>query len=361
MDKEVEVLYIDDEMNNLISFKANFRYHCIIHIAQSTVEAEKILDCNPNIRIIFCDHMMPNELGIDFLSRIKLSFPAPIRILLTAYADMELLVEAINKGNIYRFIRKPWINEEILSSMIEANKYYLTTSLLETRNRELEQAYRELDKFAYSVSHDLRDPLVGVLSAISLAKEFDDLEEIYSLLDLMNTSILKLDSYIDSLKDYYLLRRGELKLEEIDFNSVATHIENFYKIYTATNVLDFQIVVDQRTTFKSDMSVIMLILHNLISNSIKYQQKKEPNKQVVLNFKIANGFAEISIKDNGIGIPNEHLENVFNLFFRASNQVQGSGLGLYNVKNALVKLNGKIDVESSENVGTMFKIIIPSK
>lgn len=361
MNKEVEVLYVDDEINNLISFKANFRYHCTIHIAQSTVEAEKILENNANIRIIFCDHMMPNELGIDFLNRIKTSFPAPVRILLTAYADMDLLVDSINKGNIYRFIRKPWINEEILSSIIEANKYFLTSSLLETRNRELEQAYRELDKFAYSVSHDLRDPLVGVLSAISLAKEFDDLDEIYSLLDLMNTSILKLDSYIDSLKDYYLLRRGELKLEEIDFNSIATDIENFYKIYTSTNELDFQIKVDQQSPFKSDIAVLELILHNLISNSIKYQQKEEPNKKVSLEVKIENGLAQIVITDNGIGIPIAHIENVFKLFFRASNQAQGSGLGLYNVKNALVKLDGTIDIQSIENVGTTFILKIPSK
>jgi len=361
MDKEVEVLYIDDEINNLNSFKANFRFNCTIHIAQSTTEAEVILNQNPNIRVIFCDHKMPNELGIDFLNRIKFSFPAPVRILLTAYADMEILVDSINKGNIYRFIRKPWVNEEITSAIIEANKYYLTTSLLEKRNQELEQAYRELDRFAYSVSHDLRDPLVGVLSAINLAREFDDLNEIYALLDLMRTSVLKLDSYIDSLKDYYLLRRGDLKLEEISFDLMASNIEKFYKIYTSTSTLDFQIIVDQDGAFKNDKAIIELILHNLISNSIKYQRQEEINKSITLSIKVNNGFAHILIKDNGIGIPIEHVDNVFKLFFRASNQAQGSGLGLYNVKNALVKLDGDIKIESALGKGTTFKLTIPSK
>lgn len=360
MEKEVEVLYIDDELNNLISFKANFRYNCTVHIAQSTVEAEEILRLNPNIRIVFCDHMMPNELGIDFLNRIKDIYPAPIRILLTSYANMEILVDSINRGNIYRFIRKPWVNEEITSAIIEANKFYLATSLLEKKNQELEQAYRELDKFAYSVSHDLRDPLIGVLSAISLAKEFHDLEEIYALLDLMKNSVLKLDAYIDSLKDYYLLRRGELKLEDVDLEHLAINIDNYYKIYTSTNDLDFRITVDQQSKFKSDRAVIELILHNLISNAIKYQQKSEPNKQVLLNIKVENGLCTIVIKDNGIGIPEEHFDNVFKLFFRASNQKQGSGLGLYNVKNALVKLNGNIELKSVPNVGTTFNLTIPT-
>jgi len=361
MDNEVEVLYVDDEINNLVSFKANFRFNCIVHTAQSTKEAEEILRLNPNIRVIFCDHMMPNELGIDFLKRIKEEYPAPIRILLTAYANMELLVDSINKGNIYRFIRKPWVNEEITSAIIEGNKFYLATSLLENRNKELEQAYRELDKFAYSVSHDLRDPLVGVLSAISLAKEFDNIDEIFDILDLMNNSILKLDAYIDSLKDYYLLRRGELKLEEVDLEYLALNIENYYKIYTTTNVLDFKITVNQQSKFKSDKAVLELILHNLISNSIKYQKQAEPNKQVILDISVENGLCKIIIKDNGIGIPAEHLENVFKLFFRASNQMQGSGLGLYNVKNALVKLDGEIKVESQLGEGTEFHITIPSK
>lgn len=361
MDKEVEVLYIDDEINNLISFKANFRFNFTIHIAQSTIEAEEILRNNANIRVIFCDHKMPNELGIDFLNRIKVSFPAPIRILLTAHANMELLVDSINKGNIYRFIRKPWVNEEIISAIIEANKFYLTTSLLDKRNQELEQAYRELDKFAYSVSHDLRDPLVGILSAISLAREFDDLDEIYSLLDLMRASVHKLDSYIDSLKDYYLLRRGELKLEEINFYDLANDIESFYQIYTTTTTLKFNTTVDQVTTFKNDKSIIELIIHNLISNAIKYQRPEEESQWVSLDIKVDKGVVTFRVEDNGIGIPEEQIEHVFRLFYRASNQAQGSGLGLYNVKNAVTKLNGEIEIQSQKDKGTVFCVRIPSK
>ncbi|HBW82234.1 MAG TPA: hybrid sensor histidine kinase/response regulator, partial [Sphingobacterium sp.] len=107
---------------NLVSFKANFRYDYAIHTASNTSEAETILHAHPDIRIIFCDQRMPDEMGIDFLHRNKKDFPKPIRILLTAYANMETVIDAVNKGHIFRFVRKPWMNEEIVSAIEEANK-----------------------------------------------------------------------------------------------------------------------------------------------------------------------------------------------------------------------------------------------
>src|SRR5690606_14735421 len=240
--------------------------------ASSTTEAEEILATNPDIRVIFCDQRMPGELGVDFLHRIKKEFPRPIRILLTAYADMETVIEAVNKGHIFRFVRKPWQEEDIISSIQEANKFYIASSLLDIRNEELQKAYDELDKFAYSVSHDLRDPLSGVQSAIKLALQFDKIEDVRELLMLMGDSLTRLDAYIDSLRDYYLLRRGELTLSEIDFHQLFESIGQFYKMSTQNNDVAFEIHVEQTDVFKGDKAVLELILHNLLSNAFKYQQ-----------------------------------------------------------------------------------------
>jgi len=359
--EKVEILYVDDEINNLLGFKANFRLDYIIHIASNTKEAEKILAENPNIRIIFCDQRMPDELGVDFLARVRKEYPRPIRILLTAYADMSVVIDAINKGNIFKFVRKPWINEDIISSIEEANKFYIATSLLDVRNEELQKAYDELDKFAYSISHDLRDPLTGVLSAITYALGYDKVKDIHELLKMMQGSILKLDQYIDSLRDYYLLRRGELLLKDIDFNEVANNLREFYQVSVERTQIDFKVEVDQPTNFKSDISLIELIMHNLLSNAFKYQREGEANKFIHVTIKVAKGIATIEVKDNGIGIPAEAKEEIFKLFYRASNQSQGMGFGLYNVNTALIKIQGTIQVESELGKGTKFTIQIPSK
>ncbi len=361
MQKELEVLYIDDELNNLIGFKANFRYNYVIHTASSTAEAREILFANPDIRIIFCDQRMPGELGVDFLHSIKKDFPRPIRILLTAYADMETVIDAVNKGHIFRFVRKPWQEEDIISSIEEANKLYITSSLLDIRNEELQKAYNELDKFAYSVSHDLRDPLSGVQSAIKLALGFDKIEDIRELLVLMDDSLTRLDAYIDSLRDYYLLRRGELTLSNIDFHELFESIGQFYKMSTQNNDVAFKIHVVQTDIFKGDKAVLELILHNLLSNAFKYQRIDSDSKLVNLSVTVENGNAIIVITDTGIGISSEHIGDIFKLFFRGSDQAKGMGFGLYNVQSALLKLQGTIDVKSQIGVGTTFTLVIPSK
>src|SRR5690606_4158277 len=177
------------------------------------------------------------------------------RIRLLAYGDMNVGVNAINKGNIFKFVRKPWLNEDIISSIEEANKFYIATSLLDVRNQELQKAYDELDKFAYSISHDLRDPLTGVLSAISFALGYDKVKDIHELLLMMQGSILKLDQYIDSLRDYYLLRRGELLLKEIDFEEVAESIYKFYEISIERTHVNMSVNVDPNGPFNSALSL----------------------------------------------------------------------------------------------------------
>src|SRR5690606_26591139 len=153
-------------------------------------------------------------------------------------------------GHIFRFVRKPWIEEEIVSAVEEASKLYKATSLLDRRNEELQKAYDELDKFAYSVSHDLRDPLTGVLSALQLASSLESLTEIRELLGLMEGSVTMLDDYINSLRDYYLLRRGELNLSAVDFDELFANIQQFYKIHTQNSRLQFNVSVQQEEAFQ---------------------------------------------------------------------------------------------------------------
>jgi response regulator RpfG family c-di-GMP phosphodiesterase len=115
----INVLYVDDEIQNLNAFKATFRRMFNVYIAESAVEGRKVLD-NTNIDIIISDHRMPVTTGIDFLKAISVDFPRPIRILLTGYADANAIIEAINSGYIYKCISKPWVPDELQKDIEKA-------------------------------------------------------------------------------------------------------------------------------------------------------------------------------------------------------------------------------------------------
>jgi response regulator RpfG family c-di-GMP phosphodiesterase len=110
--EKITILYVDDEVNNLVSFKAVFRIKYNVITAISGEEAIKILR-NHTVNIIITDQRMPHMTGVEFLESILGEYPDPIRILLTGYADMVAVIDAVNKGKIFHYLTKPWNEEEL--------------------------------------------------------------------------------------------------------------------------------------------------------------------------------------------------------------------------------------------------------
>lgn len=131
-DKQINVLYVDDEVHNLNSFKAGFRRLFNVFTAESAEEGRKILE-SEDIQVIITDQRMPVMTGIEFLESIIPTFPDPIRILLTGYADINAVIDAINKGQVYRYIQKPWMEEDLRINIEKAFEIYL----LRRENKEL--------------------------------------------------------------------------------------------------------------------------------------------------------------------------------------------------------------------------------
>jgi response regulator RpfG family c-di-GMP phosphodiesterase len=146
---KITILYVDDEMNNLISFKAVFRIKYHVLTAISGEEATKLLRSN-TVNIIITDQRMPQMTGVEFLESILNEFPDPIRILLTGYADMNAVIEAVNKGKIFHYLTKPWNEEELDMTITRAFDVYRQkieeremTSKLSLSNEQLEFLLRQ--------------------------------------------------------------------------------------------------------------------------------------------------------------------------------------------------------------------------
>lgn len=358
-ENRIRILYIDDEVHNLNAFRASFRRSYEIYTANSAQEGKLLLK-SVDVHIIIADQKMPVTTGVEFFYEIREELPDPIRILLTGYTDVEDIIEAINKGHIFSYVKKPWDEYELHNTISNAFEMYQARKSLKEKISELEKINDELNRFIYSTSHDLRSPLMSVLGIINLARLDNSVKDPNGYVDMIESCILKLDGFIQKIIEYYRNSRLDVEYEKIYFDNLLQEcITNFKPQNTA---IEFQLNIDQPVDFKGDTFRISVILNNLISNAVKYQKPDEANPKVNLTVKVEPHKATIWIEDNGIGIISEHLNNIFKMFFRSKNNNKpGSGIGLYIVKEALSKIGGTINVESKYGEGTQFEITIPNR
>lgn len=233
-----------------------------------------------------------------------------------------------------------------------------TQQTLQHTNEELTKKNTELDNFVYSVSHDLRAPIASILGLINLAKKDRGDNTKLAYLEMMEKSAKQQDYFIKEILDQSRNSRLEVKSEPVLFEPL---IEEAFEQLDYSNLngnrLEKIITVDQDQPFYCDKWRLKVILNNIISNSIRYKNGKDPIIRV--NAKINEHLLNLSIQDNGKGISKDHISNLGKMFYRATDEGAGSGLGLYIVKETVEKLNGSLAIESEEGYGTTVKFEIP--
>lgn len=232
--------------------------------------------------------------------------------------------------------------------------------LLKSKNEELKKINEELDRFVYSASHDLRAPLTSLLGLINIAQSDRYINGIAEHLELMRKSVLKLDSFIIDIINYSRNARLDLEVEEIDLKALVVDTMDNLQYVASTEKIEKRINIVQKVPLYSDSKRIIILLNNLISNAIRYHNLILDNPYIEVKGKVTKKKARIDVIDNGKGIGKQYLNNIFAMFFRASDDSKGSGLGLYIVKETVAKLNGKISVTSEVGEGSTFSIIIPN-
>ncbi|MBC7387979.1 MAG: PAS domain-containing sensor histidine kinase [Opitutaceae bacterium] len=258
------------------------------------------------------------------------------------------------KNYVLQTIKVPFIN------VVTSEKNLLGVSIDYTEKKivqdELMKTNFELDNFVYRASHDLKAPLRSVMGLVSLMKMDNSQANRDSCIDKIETSIFKLNVFIKELTDYSRNERLEVQYQKLDLEESLYRILESLKYLDPVKKVNVGVNIQSSHPFASDKHRIDVILQNILSNSIKYQ--KPENKHPFINIAgvINENEAIIEISDNGIGIKQEYQEGVFKMFYRATELSEGSGLGLYIVKQSIEKLEGQISFKSEENSGTTFKL-----
>lgn len=244
--------------------------------------------------------------------------------------------------------------QDIFKKLMESEKEVLD------KNIELSKTNRELDNFVYSVSHDLRAPISSVLGLITISKMESDINQLKYYETLKEKSLLKLDSFIKDILDYSRNSRIEITPQEINWQEYTTElIKQFEYLPDAKNIL-VEINISQTSDFHTDLYRVGVIFNNLLSNAFKYSDKQKEYPFLKIRGSADEEKICISFQDNGIGIATEHQQKIFDMFYRASEESKGSGLGLYILKETLEKINGTIKLSSEMGKGSLFYLEIPN-
>ncbi|MBL7856992.1 MAG: PAS domain-containing sensor histidine kinase [Cyclobacteriaceae bacterium] len=232
-------------------------------------------------------------------------------------------------------------------------------TLLQEQNEELVKINAELDRFVYSASHDLRAPLMSVKGLVNMIRLDPEKKNTDEYIRLIERSVDKLDCFISDIINYSRNARMDIMAKEIDFEFLLEESIAALKFMDGAEQVRSVKSFRMNARFYSDYSRLLIIFNNIIGNAVRY---RDPWKDSYLSIDIETSeeCAILRFTDNGVGIAEAYVDNIFKMFFRANADSKGSGLGLYIVKSAVEKLNGSIHVQSKLGEGTVFVVRIPN-
>jgi signal transduction histidine kinase/ligand-binding sensor domain-containing protein len=249
-------------------------------------------------------------------------------------------------------------NLQLINQSLEQLVHQRTEKLNETIH-QLNKTIKELDAFVYSASHDLIAPLKSVMGLVDLARRENTLDDMRDYIDHIERSIMKLEDVIINLIQYSRNSSLIVKHEVVNLYDLIQECLADIKFHPGRESINFELNLNKDTIVTSDRSRLLIILNNLIANSVKYRDERKNSNWVRITFKREEKLWTLEIYDNGIGIDQKYIDRVFEMFFRATGRSQGSGLGLYIVKETVERLQGKVYVESEKNEWTKFIIAFP--
>jgi signal transduction histidine kinase len=353
------LLYVDDEENSLKTFRSTFRRDYKIYTGISAKEGINILQ-EQEIHLIIADQRMPEKSGVEFLEEINPQYPDIPKIILTGYSDMDVAVEAINRVQIFQYITKPWVKEDLQHRIDKGLELYS----LKIKNKELIQdlttANSELDGIFNRISSDLKPPAASIRGLIltALRDNLDKLSKHY--LELINVQFDPFYRVLDKLSQLRVINQHSSDRQKIRFDEMLQEIQHDFRTELNERNIAFNTDLDEDLEYNGEKLIFRIILENLIENSILFSSPDERSESYinVIIHKHDNDLV-LKVEDNGEGIRSAAVPRIYDIFYKDSPKSKGDGIGLYVVKKATVIMSGAIDVVTQKGSGTSFEIKIP--
>ena len=382
--KKYAILYVDDDHENLRAFRRLFRKEYQVLLAESGEEGLELLRENAPIPVIITDQRMPEMTGIEFLEKTSELSPHSIRIIITGFTDVQALIDAINTGRVYRYITKPWDEQELYVTLKRAIESYELKQNnerllvdLQRKHEELERSYQHLQeaqdkliqseklasigRLASRIAHELRNPIQGIRMGIDFlrqeladSKQSEDFQNSCQMnLQHIDQEITVANTIVKDLLEY--ARDMTFDFTEADIDDVIAGI----LFNLSEKIDDGQITVTTRYgnpgTIEADGIRIRQALMNIIQNGI---EAMPPGGTMTVATTPHDGdVIRITIQDTGCGMTAEQQQRLFEPFF--TTKEKGVGLGMSIVHRIIEVHGGTIEISSTPGSGTTFIIILP--
>jgi signal transduction histidine kinase len=391
-DYRYNILYVDDEENNLVVFRNAFFRDYNVYTTLSAEEGLSVLD-QYVIHLTITDQKMPGLTGVEFLEIVAKSHPETMRMILTAYSDIDFIMRAVNKCGIYRYILKPWDTRELkiiidkalqnyqlaqdkkhlLENLAKANrelenKVRARTEELKIKNEELTRINAIKDKLFTIISHDLKQPLVSLSVFFEILKQLPEdvsrlkLDQFYMKLQ---ANLQDVTSLLDNLLFWSQAQMGQSQVERKPIRIVELVKRNIdlYQVSALQKGINIEFKHSSGDPIVlGDENIINLVMRNLLNNAIKYSKKQS---SITVNISPQNGHLAVSVKDRGVGMSRKLQKNIFETEYhsttRGTSNEKGTGLGLKLCKEYLEKQAGDIHLQSEKGKGSLITFTIPLK
>lgn len=218
----------------------------------------------------------------------------------------------------------------------------------------------ELDQFVYRSSHDLKAPLTSVLGLISIIQIDPKEENVINYLDKIRLSIDKLMLVLQDLTNYSRNSRLQLEKQLIDSEVLIKKSIDELQYLEKMQKVKIEYTINVLSPFYSDSTRVGILVTNLLSNAVAHHNIEQNEPKIWISIDVNSEKASIKVKDNGKGISDKFKDKIFDMFFKGSNDSQGSGLGLYIANGVIKKLKGKLEFESEEGKGSTFTVTLPN-
>jgi signal transduction histidine kinase len=365
----IKILMLEDQEDDADLVKRALRkggitFECIRVDDKASFE-KALIEFKPDA--ILSDHSLPQFNSIEAIKiKQSISTSTPF-ILVTGAVSDEFAAQCIKLG-ADDYILKSNLSR-LPASLKNALEYRTLERLrvegeetLRQQNVQLNKANREIDSFVYSVSHNLRSPLSSILGLVNIARQ--EMEtgkaDMPNYLNLIEKSIKKLDETIKEILEYSQNDRVDITLESIDLKALIHDCLSRLQYLKGYDQITQQLNLSGSVPFYSDRFRVSIILMNLFSNSIKYQDEHKEHKLLRVKATLTAEKVTLEITDNGIGILPDRHDLVFKMFYRGTEKSDGAGLGLYIVKEVVEKLGGNVLLRSEPDLLTTFVVTLPN-